>query len=130
MADRVDVLRRISNILMKPGIDGLLASPDIMEEIFLVNHWVTQQGGPDFLDGKVLIGSINRGGLAGTVFELDDFVTAYTAEAIVDMNLDGGKMLFRLNPDSVIRAVPWRTVLTHCGSWQLTNYPRLSGTAG
>ncbi|MCL6443685.1 MAG: hypothetical protein K6T83_09570 [Alicyclobacillus sp.] len=30
---------------------------------------------------------MNRGGLAGTVFEFDDFATAYSAKAIHDMNL-------------------------------------------
>ncbi len=34
------------------------------------------------LDGKVVIGSMNRGGLAGTVFEVDDRFTAYDAAAV------------------------------------------------
>jgi DhnA family fructose-bisphosphate aldolase class Ia len=42
---------------------------------------------------------MNRGGLAGTVFEIDDRFTGYDAAAIDTMGFDGGKMLFRIDPD-------------------------------
>src|SRR5260370_14821106 len=42
---------------------------------------------------------MNRGGLAGTVFEIDDRFTGYDAAAIARMGFDGGKMLFRIDPD-------------------------------
>jgi hypothetical protein len=42
---------------------------------------------------------MNRGGLAGAVFELDDRFTGYTAEALAAANLDGGKMLLRIADD-------------------------------
>src|SRR6202042_2838386 len=51
------------------------------------------------LDEKVVIGSMNRGGLAGTVFEIDDRFTGYDADAIARMGFAGGKMLFRIDPD-------------------------------
>lgn len=100
MAYRGELLRRIAAVLMQPGVDGLLATPDVMEELFFLNDWVRRQGGPDFPDHKVLIGSMNRAGLARAVFELDDFVTAYTAEALEAKRLDGGKLLLRLYPDN------------------------------
>ncbi|SMO41777.1 Cgl0159 family (beta/alpha)8-fold protein [Melghirimyces algeriensis] len=99
MADRGELLFRIATVLSQPGIDGLLATPDLFDELFLVNEWLKENGQADFLDGKVLIGSMNRGGLAGTSFELDDFVTAYTAEEMEKMGLDGGKLLLRLHPE-------------------------------
>jgi DhnA family fructose-bisphosphate aldolase class Ia len=40
---------------------------------------------------------MNRGGLPGAVFELDDRFTAYTPQSIVESGLDGGKMLLRVN---------------------------------
>ena len=49
------------------------------------------------LEKKYVFGSMNRGGLPGAVFEMDDRFTAYTAESIVKFNLDGGKMLLRIN---------------------------------
>ncbi|WP_051663346.1 Cgl0159 family (beta/alpha)8-fold protein [Alicyclobacillus macrosporangiidus] len=100
MANRAELLRRTAHVLMQPGVDGLLATPDIMEELLILNDWMVARGGPDFLAGKVLVGSMNRAGLAETVFELDDFVTAYTAEAIADSGLDAGKLLLRLDPNA------------------------------
>jgi hypothetical protein len=100
MSDREELLIRCAQVLMQPGVDGILATPDMMEELLLLNEWVVASGGPDFLSEKVLIGSMNRGGLSQTVFELDDFVTAYTAEWIERMNLDGGKLLLRVDPES------------------------------
>ena len=49
------------------------------------------------LDDKVVIGSMNRGGLAGAAFELDDRFTAYDAETISALGFDGGKMLTRID---------------------------------
>jgi hypothetical protein len=40
---------------------------------------------------------MNRAGLAGAVWELDDRFTAYDAEHVETMALDGGKMLIRLD---------------------------------
>lgn len=89
MADRGDFLSRIVTALQRPGVDGLMASPDIVDDLALLGA----------LDGKVVIGSMNRGGLAGAIFELDDRFTGYTAEAIARSNLDGGKMLLRIAED-------------------------------
>jgi uncharacterized protein len=89
MADRGDFLARIVTALQRPGVDGLMASPDIVDDLALLGA----------LDEKVVIGSMNRGGLAGALFELDDRFTGYTAEAIALSNLDGGKMLLRIADD-------------------------------
>jgi DhnA family fructose-bisphosphate aldolase class Ia len=40
---------------------------------------------------------MNRGGLPGAVFEMDDRFTGYTPYSIVESKLDGGKMLLRIN---------------------------------
>ncbi len=39
------------------------------------------------LDGKIVIASMNRGGLADTVFEIDDRFTGYDAAAIARWGL-------------------------------------------
>ncbi|QSO51331.1 hypothetical protein JZ785_21245 [Alicyclobacillus curvatus] len=100
MANRVDLLRRIAEMMSRPGVDGLLATPDVMEDLFVLNAFLKTRGQADFLHRKVLVGSINRGGLAGTAFELDDFVSAYTPNRIANMNLDAGKLLLRVDPTS------------------------------
>ncbi len=43
-----------------------------------------------------MIGSMNRGGLQGATFELDDRFTGYTAAEIEARGLEGGKMLTRI----------------------------------
>jgi DhnA family fructose-bisphosphate aldolase class Ia len=89
MADRADLLERMSLALSRPGVDGVLGTADIIEELLLLGA----------LDDKVVVGSMNRGGLAGTVFEIDDRFTGYDAASIARMGFDGGKMLFRIDPD-------------------------------
>lgn len=93
MADRRDLLSRLSIALSHPGVDGLLATPDIVEDLLLLGS-IT---GSSLLDDKVVFGSMNRGGLAGSAWELDDPITAYHAAGIYRMNLDGGKLLLRID---------------------------------
>jgi len=88
MADRIDLLDRLQVALARPGVDGVLATPDVIEDLLLL----------DGLDGKVVIGSMNRGGIPGTAFEIDDRFTAYDADALAAGHLDGGKMLLRIDP--------------------------------
>ena len=89
MANRVDLLNRIVAALSVSGVDGVLGTPDIIEDLLILGA----------LDGKVVFGSMNRGGLPGTVFEMDDRFTCYSAKSIIESRLDGGKMLLRINPD-------------------------------
>jgi hypothetical protein len=86
MARRRDLLGRLMVALAQPGVDGVLATPDIIEDLLLL----------DALDGRIAIGSMNRGGLPGSAWELDDRFTAYDADAIARSGLDGGKMLLRM----------------------------------
>lgn len=89
MSDRADLLERLVTALARPGVDGVLGTPDVIEDLLLL----------DALHHKVVIGSMNRGGLAGSSFELDDRYTAYDAPALAAMGLDGGKMLVRIALD-------------------------------
>lgn len=86
MADREELLERLVIALGRPGVDGVLGTPDIVEDLLLLGA----------LEEKVVIGSMNRGGLAGSSFELDDRFTAYDAGSIHAMGLEGGKMLVRI----------------------------------
>ena len=51
------------------------------------------------LDDKVVFSSMNRGGLAGASFELDDRMTGYTAAGTAKFGMNGGKMLLRIALD-------------------------------
>ncbi|WP_449727783.1 class I fructose-bisphosphate aldolase [Gephyromycinifex aptenodytis] len=89
MANRADTLARLATVLSRPGVDGVLGTPDILEDLLLLG----------LLEDKVVIGSMNRGGLQGATFELDDRFTAYRAADIARRGLDGGKMLTRIALD-------------------------------
>lgn len=88
MGDRAELLSRLVRALARPGVDGVLGTADIVEDLLLLGA----------LDDKVVIGSMNRGGLAGTVFELDDRFTGYDARGIAEAGYQGGKMLLRIDP--------------------------------
>ncbi|HEY2520265.1 MAG TPA: aldolase [Streptosporangiaceae bacterium] len=89
MGHRADLLDRLCLALSRPGVSGVLGTPDILEDLLLLGA----------LDEKVVIGSMNRGGLAGTTFEIDDRFTAYDAASIAGADFDGGKMLIRIDPE-------------------------------
>lgn len=87
MASRDDLLRRLVIVLEHPKVDGLLATPDVVEDLLLLG----------VLERKIVIGSMNRGGLQGAAFELDDRFTAFDASALHRAGYDGGKMLCRID---------------------------------
>jgi DhnA family fructose-bisphosphate aldolase class Ia len=89
MGNRYDLLERLLTALALPQVDGVLATPDIVEDLLLLGA----------LHDKVVFGSMNRGGHPLTAFEMDDRFTAYRPDAIAAANLDGGKMLVRIDPD-------------------------------
>jgi Cgl0159-like len=88
MADRGSLLERLCIALRRPGVRGVLGTADVLEDLLLLGA----------LDGKVVIGSMNRGGLVGAAFEIDDRFTGYDAAAIERMGFAGGKMLLRIDP--------------------------------
>ena len=53
MADRADMLDRIVLALSRPGVTGVLGTPDVIEDLLLLGA----------LEGKSVFGSMNRGGL-------------------------------------------------------------------
>jgi len=87
MADREDLLNRLAIALENPGVDGVLATPDIIDDLALLG----------LLENKIVVGSMNRGGLRGAVFEMDDRFGAYSVDSIVKAGLDFAKTLTRIN---------------------------------
>lgn len=85
-ADRYGLLNRLARGLADSNVDGVLASADILEEL----AWL------GLLDGRLAIGTMNRGGIIGAGWELDDRLTAYDAEHAAANGLDGGKTLLRV----------------------------------
>lgn len=97
MADRRDYLARILRVLESPLVDGVMATMDILEDLFAIDALHREAGEPGLLDNRVLIASLNRGGLAGSAWELDDPMTGATPATCAEWNLDGGKTLLRVD---------------------------------
>ncbi|WP_330256657.1 aldolase [Nocardia sp. NBC_00565] len=87
MNSRKDLLDRLVTALHRPGVDGVLGTADIIEDLLLLGA----------LEDKVVFSSLNRGGLAGADFEIDDRMTAYTPRATAAAGLNGAKMLNRFD---------------------------------
>jgi DhnA family fructose-bisphosphate aldolase class Ia len=99
MGDRQQYMGRILRVLMATDFDGFMSTPDMIDDLLILDYLVQQGGGPSFLDDKLLIGCMNRGGVVGVVGEVDDRFGSYSAESIARFRLDGGKMLLRVVPD-------------------------------
>lgn len=89
MNSRIDLLDRLRAALADPGVDGVLATADILDDLLLLGA----------LEDKVVFSSFNRGGLAGSSFELDDRMTGATAASTAAAKMNGGKMLCRIDLD-------------------------------
>ena len=89
MNDRRDLLERLVTALGRPGVDGLLATADIAEDLLLLGA----------LEDKLVFSSMNRGGLQGASFEMDDRRTGYDVQGTVEAGFDGAKMLARIDLD-------------------------------
>ncbi|MFE7317100.1 deoxyribose-phosphate aldolase [Streptomyces sp. NPDC057555] len=87
MANRIDLLERLVLALSRPGVDGVLATADILEDLLLLG----------VLEGKVVMGSMNRGGIAGASFEMDDRFTGHRPQDIARLRFDAGKLLLRID---------------------------------
>ena len=94
LGDRSELLERLLVALARPGVNGVLGTPDILEDLLLLGA----------LDEQVVFGSMNRVGLDGATWSLDDRFTAYDAAAIEASRFEGGKMLLRIDLDDPLTA--------------------------
>ncbi|UVY84493.1 deoxyribose-phosphate aldolase [Brachybacterium sp. NBEC-018] len=89
MASRTEMLDRMREALAVPGVDGVLGTADVLEDLLLLGA----------LEDKIVFASMNRGGLQGGSWEIEDRFTAYDAASIKASGFDGGKMLTRIDLD-------------------------------
>ncbi len=87
MANRDELLRRLAIALRRPGVDGVLGTPDIIDDLALLG----------LLDDKIVVGSMNRGGVRGSRFEMDDRFTGYDVPSMLESGIDFAKTLLRVN---------------------------------
>jgi DhnA family fructose-bisphosphate aldolase class Ia len=96
MADRHDLLARLVSILQSQWVDGVLAGMDLLEELMML-HGMMKPEGKGFLDEKVLIASLNRAGIPGSAWELNDPVSGTDFETCRAYGIDAVKMLWRVD---------------------------------
>lgn len=89
MADRAQLLERLAEALSHPGVDGVLGTAEILDDLALLG----------LLEDKVVVASMNRGGLRGASFELDDRYTAVDAASALRAGFDMTKTLVRIDLD-------------------------------
>ena len=99
MADRQGYLARIVRVLQSDVVDGVMATMDVLEDLFILHQLIRDAGGPGLLDDRLLIASFNRGGLAGSSWEMDDPITGASPATCAALKLDGAKLLMRLCDD-------------------------------
>ena len=90
MNSRTDLLDRLRAALADPGVDGVLATSDILDDLLLLGA----------LEDKVVFSSFNRGGLAGAYVRTrrpDD--GGHRGSPPPRRRMNGGKMLCRIDLD-------------------------------
>ncbi len=97
MGNRLEYLGRVLRVAATVKLDGMMSTPDFIEDLMIVDMLNVEAGGTSFLDEQLLIGCVNRGGLIGATFEMDDRITAYTPGGAAKMGLDGVKLMFRID---------------------------------
>jgi DhnA family fructose-bisphosphate aldolase class Ia len=95
MANRGEFLARILRVLESSRVDGVMATMDVLEELLIADSIL----GRGLLHDRVMIPSINRGGLAGVSWEIDDPPTGAAPQTCADWNMDGAKLLLRICDD-------------------------------
>ena len=65
MGNRAEYLGRILRVLQDSPVDGLMGTPDILEDLLAADLLLQHSGRPPVLAERVLVGCMNRGGLRG-----------------------------------------------------------------
>lgn len=99
LARRPELLERIVIALSDPAMDGIVAAADLIDDLLILDGLRKERGEDSLLDDRVLVGTMNRGGTAGAIDELNDTFTGFTLQGILDRGIDAGKALWRMDPD-------------------------------
>src|SRR5256884_10012198 len=96
MGDRYELLARARRILADPALDGVVASGDVLEDLFFLNYLERKQSGRSFLDGRLLVGSMYRETVADT---LRDYADGLASSSRVRGAIIGRNLLFPSEAD-------------------------------
>lgn len=96
---------------LAPYIDAIMTTKEPLAQIIVNGN----------LRDKGLVLSLNRTGLAGTAFEMDDRLVC-TVETVLRWGLDGAKLLIKFNKDSVLtneQLTLLSNVVEECEKWSI-----------
>ncbi|MEO6923799.1 MAG: hypothetical protein ABI142_08240 [Bryocella sp.] len=122
MADRREYLARILRVLASPRVDGVMATMDILEDLLVIDAFLREAGAEPVLDNRAVIASLNRGGLAGAKWELDDPMTGASASTCKEWHFDGAKTLLRVDlaePASLKTMLACAAAINDCNALHL-----------
>src|SRR6266480_5794521 len=125
MANRHSYLARIVRVLQSDVVDGVMATMDVLEDLLILHQLILESGGPALLDNRLLIASLNRGGLAAASWEIDDPITGPSASTCAAMKLDGAKLLLRIcdeEPDSLKTLLDCAQAITDMNALHLPTF--------
>lgn len=123
LADRGRYLRTLVGLLASGAVDGVEATPDVMEDLLVLDSIIVRSDCPSFLDDKVLIGTMNRSGLRGTCFEMVDEDSAFTAHSAKALGLNAVKWMWRLAPEEILTVQSQRALRKGLVSAHETSLP-------
>ena len=99
MGNRQEYLGRVVRALLCPELDGVMAHTDVVEDLLILDQLLHESGGLPLLNDRVVAGCMNRGGVHRVAGEIHDRFSSFTADSLVHLGLDGGKMLLRIDND-------------------------------
>ncbi len=98
LARRGVMLERLVAALEVDSVDGVLGTADVLDDLYFVEGIRRERGLTSILDDRLLIGSVNRGGVLGTEYEMDDTDTGHSVAGAIERGLDATKVMIRLDP--------------------------------
>ena len=86
--DRGDLLRRLFEALRTGGLDGIIGTADLLDDLLLL----------EALEDRIALGAMNSGGVFGSAFEHGGAFTGFDPDVLAGSHLDGGKMRLPIDP--------------------------------
>jgi hypothetical protein len=97
MGNRQEYLGRVVRALLCPELDGVMAHTDLIEDLLILDYLLQESGGSALLNDRLVAGCMNRGGVHQVAGEIHDRFSSFSADSLVQLRLDGGKMLLRVD---------------------------------
>lgn len=96
LGDRYRFFSSVVFALTTAGLDGVVGTTDVIEDLLILCHLMERRGEPPLLNDKLLVAAMNPGGAAGTVFEIESRFTSFVPQTVAALRLDGARLTLRI----------------------------------